>query len=430
MASSIGKIESFDDGIEDWPTYVERIEQYFKANDVSDDKRVASLLSLIGSRTYGLLRSLTAPEKPSEKTYQEIVDTLSRHLAPKPLIIAERFRFHKREQRDGETISAFVAEIRKLSQHCEFGAALDLTLRDRLVCGLRNESVQKRLLSEADLTFRRAIDIAVAMETAARDASELQHQRRQEVDVHKMADANKLSNPVSTVKKACYRCNGFHHPNSCRFKDAVCHGCSKPGHIMIACRTTSSTSTPPRRGFYRFRGRNDSRDNRGKEVHNIEDDACNGDECDDTVGAIEIYGHEAVGKTARDHIWINVNINGRKLAMELDTGSGVSLISQSCYNEMFADIPLHPTTVMFKTYTGQKLQPLGVLEVTVDYNDQRCVLNLYVVRCQGPALLGREWLKHIKLDWKALNFVQPMATVSVDTETKLKQLHERYKDIF
>ena len=192
---SIGKIDSFDDGIEDWPTYVERIEQYFVANEVSDEKRVASLLSLIGCRTYGLLRSLTAPAKPSEKSYNEIVETLTRHLAPKPLVIAERFRFHKRDQHDGEAVSAFVADLRKLSQHCEFGTALDSSLRDRLVCGLHNESIQKRLLSEADLTFKRATEIAVAMETAAKDASELQNQRRQDpselrrndTEVHRMS---------------------------------------------------------------------------------------------------------------------------------------------------------------------------------------------------------------------------------------------------
>ena len=56
-------------------------------------------------------------------------------------------------------------------------------------------------------------------------------------------------------------------------------------------------------------------------------------------------------------------------------------------------------------------------------------MNLYVVRCQGPALFGREWLKHIKLDWSTLNFVQT-TTVSLDTATKLKLLQERYSDIF
>ena len=42
MSLAIGKIEPFDDGLEDWPTYVERVEQYFVANNVEDDKRVAT----------------------------------------------------------------------------------------------------------------------------------------------------------------------------------------------------------------------------------------------------------------------------------------------------------------------------------------------------------------------------------------------------
>jgi hypothetical protein len=47
-------------------------------------------------------------------------------------------------------------------------------LRDRLVCGLRSEYIQKKLLSEADLTYTSVTDITVAMETAAQDAIELQ----------------------------------------------------------------------------------------------------------------------------------------------------------------------------------------------------------------------------------------------------------------
>jgi len=125
------------------------------------------MLSLIGCRTYGLLRSLTAPAKPSEKTYDEVVETLTRHFSPIPLVIAERFRFHKRDQRGGEAVRVFVADIRKLAQHCEFGNALDSSLLGRLICGLRNEPIQKRLLSETDLTFKRAIEIAIAIETAS-----------------------------------------------------------------------------------------------------------------------------------------------------------------------------------------------------------------------------------------------------------------------
>lgn len=68
-----------------------------------------------------------------------------------------------------------VAALKKLSEYCLLDKALlDDMLWDRLVCGLRNEHIRRKFLSEADLTFLTALDIAVAMETAARDASELQ----------------------------------------------------------------------------------------------------------------------------------------------------------------------------------------------------------------------------------------------------------------
>jgi hypothetical protein len=63
MAAYIGKIEAFDETIEPWSSYVERLEQYFKANKVDDSLKVASLSSLIGGKTYNLLRILTSPTK-------------------------------------------------------------------------------------------------------------------------------------------------------------------------------------------------------------------------------------------------------------------------------------------------------------------------------------------------------------------------------
>lgn len=47
-------------------------------------------------------------------------------------------------------------------------------LTDRFVCGLHNESTQKRLLTEDNLTSHRALEIAISMETAAKDTGELQ----------------------------------------------------------------------------------------------------------------------------------------------------------------------------------------------------------------------------------------------------------------
>ena len=102
--TSIGKIESFDDTKENLEIYVERAEQFFMANDIDDDHNAPTLLSLIGGKTYTLLSDLLAPERPAAKSFQQIVTTLQEHLSPKPLEIAERFRFYKRNQHGGESI--------------------------------------------------------------------------------------------------------------------------------------------------------------------------------------------------------------------------------------------------------------------------------------------------------------------------------------
>ena len=49
-----------------------------------------------------------------------------------------------------------MAELRRLAARCDFGTHL---VRDRLVCGVKSESIQKRLLSEADLTLAKAVKL-------------------------------------------------------------------------------------------------------------------------------------------------------------------------------------------------------------------------------------------------------------------------------
>lgn len=126
------------------------------------------------------------------------MDILNKHLNPKPLVIAERFRFHKRNQAKGESISEYIAELHRLSEHCQFLAGLADAFRDRPVCGMHNESTQNRLLTEKDLTLERALNIAISMETAAKDALELQQKSME-------CAANKLSLKAERKLK-CYRC--------------------------------------------------------------------------------------------------------------------------------------------------------------------------------------------------------------------------------
>ena len=54
------------------------------ANKVTDDAlKRATLLSVIGPRTFKLLWNLITPAKPGDKTYAELVEVLTDHFSPK-----------------------------------------------------------------------------------------------------------------------------------------------------------------------------------------------------------------------------------------------------------------------------------------------------------------------------------------------------------
>ena len=67
-----------------------------------------------------------------------------------------------------------MAELRKLATHCDFRDYLNEVLRDRLVCGLVNHNIQRKLLTEADLSLTRALEIAQSMEAVEVNTKKLQ----------------------------------------------------------------------------------------------------------------------------------------------------------------------------------------------------------------------------------------------------------------
>ena len=110
-------------------------------------------------------------QKQGELSYNKICEQLEKHFSPKPVKIAERFCFHNRRQQSGETVADYRANLQKLAIHCEFGEFLEDALCDRLVGGLKDEAMQRRLLGEADLSLKK---ITQAMEAAAKNAREIQ----------------------------------------------------------------------------------------------------------------------------------------------------------------------------------------------------------------------------------------------------------------
>ena len=154
MRVGYGVLDPFNPSLEDFDAYSERVTEYFLANEIEDErKRLAVLLTAIGPNIYQVLKDLVSTDTPALKSFSEVVDILKKHYKPKKLVVAEHFNFHRRLQKEVETMAQFMGELRRLAKTCQFGAFLGEELSDQFVCGLKHENIQKRLLSEEDSTL-------------------------------------------------------------------------------------------------------------------------------------------------------------------------------------------------------------------------------------------------------------------------------------
>ena len=232
--SSTSSIGPFEEGKEAWHQYQEKLEQYFVANGIPEEKRRAVLLSTCGRATYQLISNLLAPDKPAMVAYDTICNKLKGHLDPSPAEIVVRFRFYNRSRRSEESIADYLAELRRLARDCNFGSSLDSMLRDRLVLGANDDAMQQKLFAERSLTLEKALSIAQAHESAAE--GKLMVQTKSPEDLHFVQTSANTSNRNLPTRR-CYRCLSKRHlASKCPFLERKCYKCSKMGHTAAACK--------------------------------------------------------------------------------------------------------------------------------------------------------------------------------------------------
>ncbi|XP_043264008.1 uncharacterized protein LOC122404149 [Colletes gigas] len=421
----------FQLGKDDWETYAERLELYFVANDVKTEKRAAVLLTKISADTYKLVRDLCAPDKPSTKTFEELVKLIGSHLNPKPSETMERYTFYQAQQAMTESVADFAARLKRLSINCKF-VETKVALRDQFVCGLKDHETKKALFREEKLTYDLAYKIATALETAERNAvttdktteepskstvnmiqSNTKTERRPfypsargrgAIRGSRQGQRYKSTAPVNKRKQgpndepnkgklnaqhlrqgSCYCCGKTNHwARDCFHRHRTCNTCKRRGHLATVCRSRlqhlkqedeaeghqrrESTSDD----FFMVRG-----DNKRKEWESI-------------VGNIGSISNELKA----DPMYVNVIINDIKVKMEVDTGSYAAIISKYDKDRMFPSLGVKATYRPLKAYGKVPLEQVGELQnLNVKVGDKEALLRMIVMKERGPILIGREWLK-------------------------------------
>ena len=305
-------------------------------NDIEDDKKKRTVLvTSMGNTAHTTLRNLTAPKTPIETDWKELLKLMEEHYSPKANTIVERCKFYQRFRQTGESVSIFIAELRALADKCELGDQLTTSLRDRLVCGIADDRMQRGLLSEPykDLTLDKAVDLSMTMEIATKNVLRLQDDAKQQVFVNTLKSSSRQSKSTKLKQGHCMRCgDAMHHSNECPFKEVECFACGKKGHLKKVCLSKDKAgqrNEGRRMQSYRSRDRR-----KNKPVHFVHPEYCpvvaGAEESYDSEPVFVIHSNEHVPPITK-----SLKINGKGIEFELDTGSGVSIISAGTAETLF-----------------------------------------------------------------------------------------------
>lgn len=419
-------IEPFD-ATTTWPRWLSRLEGAFKLFKVPAENKVSYLLHYIGPTAFDVICNKCAPENPYDQNYNDLVTKLQEFYAPTPLEIAENFRFQQRRQLESESILQYVAALQKLSINCNFGPYLKTALRNQFVFGMKSTRIQSRLLESRDLTFDKAVQVATSLEMSAKDTDQLQGSTAlvQVADSKKNAgkkpttrnnpqkktEQRSTANTTTKYKTPrntqfhknihCYRCGKEHLATQCTLsRDIKCRACGNAGHLQSVCFKNKS------------------------QTHQLEEILSA--TCRDRLLQVEQSEY-------RDKFNTQLQVNGKNLTFEVDSGAAVTIASKTQMLTLFPNLTIHPTNLQLVTFCRNTLRTIGYIVVNVNYKNVQHKLNIYLTEINRKPLLGREWLRQL-LDQSVLKEMTLNALseeiLAVNPKQQLETILQKYKKIF
>lgn len=431
----IGNIEHFKGNAEEFESYLERVEHLFKVNVVSEDMKVSMFITLAGPNVYQTLKNLVAPNKPNDMTYQEVITMLSKHYSPPVSEIHERYVFNKCNQSVDQTIAEYIVELRKLASTCNFKQFLDEALRDRFVCGIRSENIQRRLLSETKLTFGNACQLAQAAELAEKQVKTLtdgygkggqvnyvnrrpfgsqgnQPQRAKFNDKasgsgkeayynNNAGNKNYANSSSSSSGFNCKKCGRKHDKNKCPAVKWKCYACGKFGHVKKLCPLK----------------------------HNVNSTVATLDETEESDGGVndDLLSLHNISNSSVVPYRISLKVGSTLVPFEIDTGACKSVISLLRFKRVL-NLPLKPVKYKLNVISGHDIKAVGECSVNVEHGGGMYSLVLTVVDSSNDfvPLLGRNWLNVLFPNWQS-SFAVNQVEVNNSLISEYKQ---KYPNVF
>ena len=398
-----------------------------------DEYRVATFITCIGADALEIYNGLPFENEVDKKNITKVIQLLEKYCLGETNIIYERYVFNNRSQNSDESIECYVTSLRVLADSCEYGLLKDELIRDRIVCGIRENQLRKRLLQECKLTLIRAIDICRAAESAtfrvksmgsivagdlpADGAIYAVHSGRQKMNKQKQ---------YTEMTIDCKFCGGKHPKGKerCPAYKKRCSICGNLNHFSYVCR--SGTTKPKKQQRKSSGGRYkpkvnyvDQQDSSsGEEIlvttHNTESEA--------TVNAVSNFATKILAPMLIDN---DITV------FQVDSGATCNVLPSE---NVPANTKVIPSDGKVTVYGGGEVNLVGSCRVKLvnPANNKKYKVHFMVVKDDNRALLGAKAAQQMELLHIQRDNIYDMSIHAVDenTEWSKNDIMQKYKDVF
>ena len=356
---------------QEWPNWKQRFDRFrcaTKLNKEDEEIQINALIYAMGKEAEHIFKAFTF-EEGGQKKYNVVLKKFEEHFVLKRNIIHERACFHRRVQKDGETVEAFIRNLYELAEHCEFCPQRDEQIRDRIVIGILDKSLSQKLQMKSDLNLDTAIQMARQSEQVkVQVAGQVDDKYLGEVNQkNHRPNANRRQGPTQRGKnfrrpgvpslQPCSRCNRPHKSNeTCPAMGAKCSKCKKKGHFAVVCRSVVGEVTCTREE---------------SSQHFFLGDVKSGDSEEEPWSVI-------------------LHINNKPVQFKIDTGADISVMSEATYQALPQCPQLQPSNAILSS-PGGKLNCKGRFTANIALKENTYREYIYII--EGPSvnnLLSRQ----------------------------------------
>lgn len=363
--------------LDDWKRFKQRIQWVINGQAKPTAKqKVAILMSRIGDEGGDIFNTFDLPEEP---TYEAVIEAFDNYVQLRKNTIFERYQFLTSKQQSGQSIDAFILQLKKQANKCEFHENdKNSLIRDVLVIGINDKDAREKMLRNPQLDLDKAVTFCKIWERAKMESNILSKEAPSEPSPVVVDRIERVAEPKPArfqppYQQSCNRC-GFQHSSfdSCPANGKACNYCHKLNHFSSVCRRKqpSNMRNQPSRIPPMTKKATDSVTVPDQLYTYSTDTVRVSDE--DEVQVLKICSIESdadMRKKPRRRWYVNLLLLNQKVRFKVDTGAECNTLSQEWYEKLVPRPVLLPTRVVLKSYLSKDLiRPLG--KIVISYTEE------------------------------------------------------------